>query len=374
MATILNTASVLLNKSNDTPDKRTFIVLGSPRGGTSMTAGMLRIAGVNMGDNIDEDNNEDQDFLFHKGNYAGLSKARAPKGFLPQVKSLIKGNNEKYDIWGWKDPLCSLYIDKVIGELVNPHFLIVTRDISAIAMRERATRKNTLSANDTISKFTIRKLQMAHDLYARAIAFTEANEYPTMLISYERSLRYKERLGSSVLDFVRPDLSSSERKELIGKITNYISPDKGSGSIANLKSEVKKSRTAKKESFDFLRHLGTVESIAHLHNKAASFVNNQEYDDCLEVIECFDYVHLNGASKIENFDTSLSELKDFFTSSRFIKAIALVNTGKVNEAINELSIYVGLMELAKQSGQELEVATRVKEPAMDLLEKLLSQL
>ena len=45
-------------------DKKTFIVLGCPRSGTSMMAGLLRIIGIDMGDNIKEDKHEDKDILW----------------------------------------------------------------------------------------------------------------------------------------------------------------------------------------------------------------------------------------------------------------------------------------------------------------------
>jgi hypothetical protein len=52
----------ILRPGNLEPEK-TLVVLGSPRGGTSMLAGLLRELGVHMGDRIDRHNHEDQAFL-----------------------------------------------------------------------------------------------------------------------------------------------------------------------------------------------------------------------------------------------------------------------------------------------------------------------
>ena len=49
------------------PINPTICVLGTPRSGTSMIAGLLRIMGVDMGNHVWSGNNEDLEFLIHNG-------------------------------------------------------------------------------------------------------------------------------------------------------------------------------------------------------------------------------------------------------------------------------------------------------------------
>lgn len=85
-----------------------------------MVAGLLRILGVNMGDNIDPTNHEDLD-LQH----------RHPI----HMRELIREKNERYDEWGWKDPLVVDHIEDLFDlcDIRYPVVFVVFRDIVATA-------------------------------------------------------------------------------------------------------------------------------------------------------------------------------------------------------------------------------------------------
>ena len=89
------------------PAKRTFVVAGVERGGTSMVAGVCRALGVNFGDKAGL-NHEDPAFL---------------KENTSQLKQAIKLRNEKCDVWGFKAPKASLYLDFFEKNLRHPFYI-----------------------------------------------------------------------------------------------------------------------------------------------------------------------------------------------------------------------------------------------------------
>ena len=93
--------------------RKTIVVFGVPRSGTSMVAGMLRCLGIYMGERIKPDKHEDLDMLWQ------------PLGVRI---STIKKRNAERGVWGWKDPLVGQYINSVGRLLINPMIVYITRD------------------------------------------------------------------------------------------------------------------------------------------------------------------------------------------------------------------------------------------------------
>jgi|AntRauTorcE11897_2_1112592.scaffolds.fasta_scaffold01629_9 hypothetical protein len=97
--------------------QKTFIVLGNPRGGTSLVAGTLIGLGVYMGQ-YPSNQYECKDFK-------ALWQAR-------QVQTngnyLIRDRNEDYKYWGWKLPNTIYFIKSIFRKLHNPHFIAMYRD------------------------------------------------------------------------------------------------------------------------------------------------------------------------------------------------------------------------------------------------------
>ena len=103
--------------------KRTFVVVGCPRGGTSVLAGALHHAGVHMGA-FTTTQYEDPDFKIPPDLASGASARLAP---------VIRSRNEQFEYWGWKVPNSVYYIQSVAPLLVNPCFLFIYRDPLEIA-------------------------------------------------------------------------------------------------------------------------------------------------------------------------------------------------------------------------------------------------
>ena len=135
--------------------QKVVIVLGSPRSGTSLTAGLLTILGVDMGKVRPPDFEnptgyyEDVDF---SRLIAEIFKAADPQAngfnlpsrsllvkqyqnFASKVRSLIASRTAttKADVWGWKVTSTIFLIDLFLPYLVNPHFVVVLRNPLDIA-------------------------------------------------------------------------------------------------------------------------------------------------------------------------------------------------------------------------------------------------
>lgn len=103
--------------------KKTFVVLGCPRGGTSLIAGALYHSGISMG-NFRTGQYEDQDFKIDP------KRARSAKRLL---RPRIRVRNSMHEYWGWKVPNAIYYIDRIRKHLVNPQYIFIYRDPEAVA-------------------------------------------------------------------------------------------------------------------------------------------------------------------------------------------------------------------------------------------------
>ena len=154
-------------------DSRTVVVLGLARSGTSVVTGMLKILGVDMGPSVDDNANprgshEDLDFAkFHRevftmtgqGNgYWNPPPRQAILALRPQVEQtvqeLISRKSKGKSLWGWKHSRTLLTYELFLPYLVNPHFVLVFRNLLGTALSSVEHTRN----------------------YERPVGFTEALE------------------------------------------------------------------------------------------------------------------------------------------------------------------------------------------------------
>ena len=193
-----------------------------------MAAGLLAQLGIPMGDNLDKDNVEDQDFLGHGGVrslFTESLKQQQRDDYLNNVRALVAKRNGALDIWGWKDPISILYLPQIAGFLINSHFIFVIRDPAAVAMREM------LEENVIRKQRLFAFLGQSLGEYRMCVDFLVGQKRPTLLVSYERSLRFPEALAEAVHGFVHPQQRALPQEEL-AKIASYIVPDRRTGDIA----------------------------------------------------------------------------------------------------------------------------------------------
>lgn len=266
--------------------QRTICVLGTPRGGTSMIAGILRKIGIVMGDDIDEANNEDRSFLVHGGVRAIFFKPERTEEkarYLAHAAELVRSRNAAHDVWGWKDPMAASYIADLNPHLRNPFFIFVTRDPGAVAQRER------IEERVTIRHWLLAYIKVASEAYATIASFIAQRARPTLLVSYERALRAPLAAGHAIADFVGVKPPPGFDSWLEG----YVSPDRPDASIAALprayaaarqfsstpavQALIEESLRVRREGFVSGQALDAAGAANKLYTAAVASLNNGEY-------------------------------------------------------------------------------------------------
>ncbi len=121
-----------------------LIITGMHRSGTSLTASLLKSAGLNIGERLMagalsnvKGHFENLDFVeFHESilDFQGLSKAGwtlqndidVPQEYIEKAKQLVEKNKSE-SCWGWKDPRTTLLLDFWADLLPQAKFLFIYR-------------------------------------------------------------------------------------------------------------------------------------------------------------------------------------------------------------------------------------------------------
>ena len=181
----------------EAPSKRTIILFGNPRGGTTMIANVVRSMGVFLGDDLPvnlEDSNFNWDILTRQN--STWSKAEK----LASIRESIGQRNSGYDIWGWKYPRIDAYFHDVESDLVNPMLICVFRDVVASTWRG-VVRRNEPPLN---------LLRRALEVQANNLNLVDKSGLPALLISYEQAIADPLGLASSLGQFMSLNLSNEQ--------------------------------------------------------------------------------------------------------------------------------------------------------------------
>lgn len=167
-----------------TDEPRTYVILGVARGGTSMVAGLTRMCGVWLGDDLPH-NHEDAAF-----NVDQLKKAGADP--VARMREAITERDAARDVWGWKYPHAGAYLEDLRDDLRNPHLVVVLRDPVA------STARNILY-NDAEP---LREVLRVHRTTTRNLDLVERWAVPTLFVSYERGLARPFKLAGLLAEFL----------------------------------------------------------------------------------------------------------------------------------------------------------------------------
>ncbi|MBD8507179.1 hypothetical protein HT102_11850 [Hoyosella sp. G463] len=190
-----------------------------------MVAGLLHQLGVNMGARVDPSNQEDIDFLTHRGirrifwNRAENAKR---KEYIKHARSLISARNASYETWGWKDPISSYYISDIHRLLINPHYIFVVRDAAAVASREMK------HSGDVVAGDSINLMGRALKEYSDCLSFVSGVGSPALVISYERALRHSLDTVKLVSEFAGISSLEPGRRE---ELAQYIQPERNTAAF-----------------------------------------------------------------------------------------------------------------------------------------------
>lgn len=365
----LRTSGFLVNVPAELPSQRTYVVLGAPRGGTSMLAGAIRLSDIPMGVRLDQANNEDLDFNTHGGDIRIFNDGDARQKYLAHARATIAKRNDAHDVWGWKDPLANYYLDEVLPVLRNPFLLIVTRDLTAVALRER-TELPPANEKNVDNKFMYRKMSAALSMYERAIDVAKLHSFPALVISYERTLRYAEDFARQVRSFCGKDASVGDKAEqdAIRKIVEFVRPDAISGNIEVDGHELRPFQAGlRSEPSAFL---ASIKSLTEGYSRAAERLNSSDFEGALTAIEALLPLRTSAYRSAPHLAVNPAVAMDIETGLLHMKAVAMINLNEPQEAYLALSAFSARANLASASGAAGEIVRSLLASARNLDQRL----
>jgi hypothetical protein len=178
-----NSGVLCLNDDGAVPPERTVVVLGAARGGTSMIASVLDALGVFMGSAL-------------SAVYEDVEMARAMEaGDTASVAAVVEARNAAHAVWGFKRPSAAHYIQTYESQLRHPRYVVVFRDIFAIANRNRISTSADVRAS----------LDDALVSYQQLVDFVGSTGAPVLLVSYEKMIAKVEACVARIAAFVGVD-------------------------------------------------------------------------------------------------------------------------------------------------------------------------
>jgi len=210
--------SAVINGPLTKSERRTYIIGGNGRGGTTMIAGVAYLLGLQL--NPANTYMEDFHFLHVAQGCAPGPKFKGPKIYesraqiISALRNSIAIRNNAYDVWGWKDPNVDLYLSEIVTYLINPHLIVVYRDPAA-----QATAEFALNPNNPASVY----LKMALNRYGRYQTLIENLQIPTLMVSYERGRLRPRELAVEMAEF----LQFSPTESQLAQVSAYVSPEGG---------------------------------------------------------------------------------------------------------------------------------------------------
>jgi hypothetical protein len=200
-------------------ERKTVIVLGAARSGTSVTAGLLASLGIDMGSvGYPTRSNprgafEDRDFeRLHKEIFTAVGQGKSywdpPRReeilrqqalFAPRIERLIFEKSKGKRLWGWKHPRTILTIDLFLPYLVNPYFVIVLRNPLSTAL------SSVEHTGEKVDFLTALKLENFYQ--TEMLHFLETHpELPKVFVSFEDLVTHSTREAARLADFLGVEL------------------------------------------------------------------------------------------------------------------------------------------------------------------------
>ena len=195
---MLNDGFVIRNWNEKQVEPRQIIILGLPRGGTTMTTNMIKSAGIFIGEDLPI-TLEDREIARMLTSWNVNQK---------EFFKLVSQRDNDHKVWGFK------FIYRIhfslLESLKNPYYVIVFRDICSVALRNHIT--------EGVDYLTSMKANLG--LQGRIIGFIEETKNPTFLFSYEKALLGPTRISKALLKF----LHIPETIEVVNKVASSIEP------------------------------------------------------------------------------------------------------------------------------------------------------
>ena len=204
--------------------RKTVVVLGAARSGTSVTAGMLQVLGVDMG-SIGPSKKwnpkgsfEDKDFQrLNRDIFRMVEEAKSywnPPTLeqimetrtraTPEIQRLVSEKSAGKSVWGWKNPRAILTMELFMPYLTNPCFVTVFRNPLATAKSSVAHHRGGIEL--------FQALKLVNFYTEEMLAFLERHpRLPSVFVSFEDIVADPEKEAERLADFLDLELSEEKR-------------------------------------------------------------------------------------------------------------------------------------------------------------------
>ena len=181
-------------------EKKTLIVVGVARGGTSLVAGTLDKLGIFTGE-------KSRPPVYEDIALANLIESNK----LDDAQKLIDTYDKENDIWLFKRPSIINYAEKVDKLFRNPIYLIIFKDIFSVSNR------NSISMTTDL----LEGLNRAHNDYSKIVSFISKNAINGYLLSYEKIMQNTEHFVETMIGLVNTPIDLSKKENAI----KFIEPN-----------------------------------------------------------------------------------------------------------------------------------------------------
>lgn len=199
----------ILGELSREPEK-TLVIMGAPRGGTSMVAGSFRELGVDLGVSLGE-NHEDPQFLTKD---------------LEELRGRIAERNAVKPVWGWKMPHSIHYIEELLPDIRNPHLVFVFRNLLSTSASQVHRSESTV---ENALKFSLKQNIVMTELVSKL-------DVPMLLVDYDKALTDNAHYIDKAIEFMQLDVTSEQRQNCV----DFIDPDTGYKQISSSHYEVER--------------------------------------------------------------------------------------------------------------------------------------
>lgn len=182
--------------------RKTIVIMGCPRGGTSMISGIFHHSGIFMGDNLG-DQYEDPDF------HRWIEKSADGKRLreINYRRSVVASRNSKYEIWGFKDTNVTYYFSEIYRDMINPIIVAITRDpldISRSSSKHDGVewRFDLLSGAVFHTKIMLDVIQSHGNVPAAVVNFKDARKDPERVVNFISNFSGIELDREKCIDFL----------------------------------------------------------------------------------------------------------------------------------------------------------------------------
>ena len=160
--------------------RRTIIVTGLARSGTSMVAAMLDAAQLHLGTEVDRVVREDLEIARVLGH--------------DRLAEIVADRNARHPVWGFKRPNLHAFGPEMVAAFRSPRLIVTCRDPVAVGRRSMLSERYPDMAAAAEAEAAAREgLAM--------LSFAIALPCPVLLISYEKALEDPARLAQAILGF-----------------------------------------------------------------------------------------------------------------------------------------------------------------------------